>query len=735
MRALIPAFLGFFLSPGLPAQINLPGLIQQGQKAIQQHAPSRPANTPRGATTMPATASPAQCQALVQWTAILPREVPNVDFYHTALGPNIYNKMLNLYRDEYFQPLLGKPFAQTTSEERLAYHRAAFRTCATQGQVSPADRKTFQELGDTLGRPFILQHGDFSAETVLTGLPQLQAQLAWSQQVTQALDKMPASPQGFQELDADLKRGQTELEKLWPREKQAFLDAVLKRQSVLARGILENVSLTASKEAVNGFQGAKAITELYRGQDRYLPFLDPESKAQVQKQKDQALAAAIDSAIPAEKQKLAAIPSGFDGAIALVAWENTFAFETRGLPQSPAAQSLVADAEQKRKKLLTTGLPEFKTLVAQHPKPGRIGMDAEALMSKLFPGPADTALPEYQQYKSLLSARLEAVAKEAAAQEAAAAKKAADEEAKAVARQSAGTGTGLKTSCDTYAAHPVDKGRPVGVLGVADDKIVSAPAIAACEQAVKTAPKTARFQFQLGRAYWAAERYDEALDAFLKAEQLDYAPAYFYLGMAYEDGLVAEGGEPDLETARDMYMLAASEGFPPAIAAYQDFEEEEVSDIDYSEMKKPDMMKALYEGNFGPLSQNASDALHYIIGMQSLLNDNDNMLGDLSAKCQSLADTQVATDLQEFLTREGQTRLDSLKGTGGNVLTAFISGMGQVGAHREVEDEGQDDMFFVVGLAPGGCQSPAVQKLYKNLKAFVPEALKTIPGKRTLPAR
>ena len=127
-----------------------------------------------------------------------------------------------------------------------------------------------------------------------------------------------------------------------------------------------------------------------------------------------------------------------------------------------------------------------------------------------------------------------------------------------------------KPSCDELTAHPDDKDKTGA--GVLDESIDAELGIEQCAAAVEQNPQTARLHFQLGRAYWAAERYDEALESFLRAEEMDYAPAYFYIGMAYEDGLI-EGEEPDLAMARDMYMIAASEGFAPAILAYQDFEE------------------------------------------------------------------------------------------------------------------------------------------------------------------
>src|SRR5439155_6836750 len=102
--------------------------------------------------------------------------------------------------------------------------------------------------------------------------------------------------------------------------------------------------------------------------------------------------------------------------------------------------------------------------------------------------------------------------------------------------------------------------------GVADEKISTATAIQQCSLAVRQSPATARFHFQLGRAYFAAKQYDKAAPAFLKAQEAKYAPSFFYLGEVYRRGLI-KGEKADPEFAKDLYQMAAAEGFAPAILA------------------------------------------------------------------------------------------------------------------------------------------------------------------------
>jgi hypothetical protein len=115
-------------------------------------------------------------------------------------------------------------------------------------------------------------------------------------------------------------------------------------------------------------------------------------------------------------------------------------------------------------------------------------------------------------------------------------------------------------ACDALAAHRDDP-RKTGT-GMADEYIDTARAIAACDQAVKAEPKSARLWFQLGRAYWAAERFEEAIEKFVESAQMGHGGALAYLGDATLYGV--GGLEPDPETAKGLYEQAAKAGFKPA---------------------------------------------------------------------------------------------------------------------------------------------------------------------------
>ena len=115
--------------------------------------------------------------------------------------------------------------------------------------------------------------------------------------------------------------------------------------------------------------------------------------------------------------------------------------------------------------------------------------------------------------------------------------------------------------CDELAAHPQDTSRTVKE-GVEDDRIAAGAAIPACQSAVEAYPDEARYAFQLGRAYIAAGRTEEATEVLKSAVEMNYAPAFKVFGdLAFPH---------DPAQAKEMYEYAAERGFSPAVAALEE---------------------------------------------------------------------------------------------------------------------------------------------------------------------
>jgi TPR repeat protein len=88
--------------------------------------------------------------------------------------------------------------------------------------------------------------------------------------------------------------------------------------------------------------------------------------------------------------------------------------------------------------------------------------------------------------------------------------------------------------CDRLAASPFDPSRAAD--GVPSDTIDTASAISSCAQAVRDNPTNARFQFEYGRAFDAAKRYDEAMRWYREAADQGYSAAQVGLGFIYYYG-------------------------------------------------------------------------------------------------------------------------------------------------------------------------------------------------------
>jgi len=93
------------------------------------------------------------------------------------------------------------------------------------------------------------------------------------------------------------------------------------------------------------------------------------------------------------------------------------------------------------------------------------------------------------------------------------------------------------TECDKLAASPDDPDRLADVASVEFSRIDPDRAIAACSAAASSYPNERRIAFQLGRAFYAAKRYDEARRVLERAAEAGSASAANSLGIIYLNGM------------------------------------------------------------------------------------------------------------------------------------------------------------------------------------------------------
>ncbi len=114
--------------------------------------------------------------------------------------------------------------------------------------------------------------------------------------------------------------------------------------------------------------------------------------------------------------------------------------------------------------------------------------------------------------------------------------------------------------CDELVGDPYDYQRigPSVEIQNDDESIDVPPIVVACEDAVKSYPKTGRFLYQLGRAYTLDKQYKKALHYYRQASEQEYVAAQNMIGLMYSNG---QGTAENDEEAVKWYRKAAEQGY------------------------------------------------------------------------------------------------------------------------------------------------------------------------------
>lgn len=154
----------------------------------------------------------------------------------------------------------------------------------------------------------------------------------------------------------------------------------------------------------------------------------------------------------------------------------------------------------------------------------------------------------------------------------------------------------LVHDCDLLTAHPDDVNRYSD--GIADDLLIPALAIPACEQAVADDPSNLRFEFQLGRALLAGQRREDALTRLTSAADKNHPVAWAYLGDIYQFGL---GVPVDPQKAFESYSKALAGGFETA--------QIQIDQLQFNPaLYTAEFLPAFFSGNFDEIRAKADDA-------------------------------------------------------------------------------------------------------------------------------
>lgn len=153
----------------------------------------------------------------------------------------------------------------------------------------------------------------------------------------------------------------------------------------------------------------------------------------------------------------------------------------------------------------------------------------------------------------------------------------------------------LVHDCDLLTAHPDDVNRHSD--GVADDQIIPALAIPACEQAAVDDAGNPRYEFQLGRALLAGQRREDALARLTSAADRNYPAAWAYLDDIYQFGL---GVPVDPQKAFESYSKALAGGFETA--------QIQIDQLQFNPtLYTAEFLPAFFSGNFDEIRNKAND--------------------------------------------------------------------------------------------------------------------------------
>lgn len=283
--------------------------------------------------------------------------------------------------------------------------------------------------------------------------------------------------------------------------------------------------------------------------------------------------------------------------------------------------------------------------------------------------------------------------------------------------------------CDFLAAHPDDPNAIAA--GVPDGTIDLGTAVQACEQALNSEPDNPRLQFQLGRAYWEADRDDEAVDMFRRAAVGgDYAAAYAFLGIAYEYGYAT--GSPETELARSLYLVAIERGFQPAedllasLAPDQPMNQPpSAAQVDFSGYYQPQILQNIYEERFDELNDEPLKVVFYLRGMYDFFKQEVNWF-DL--KCAHLHDTRLTQKVvRNLMGASPQTAVSGANAIVEQVLSQVQGKLqagdlaGLVTGYMEMQilpDEGKRDAGHLVSDHDNNCEADTIKRLYKNAQYY-----------------
>lgn len=303
--------------------------------------------------------------------------------------------------------------------------------------------------------------------------------------------------------------------------------------------------------------------------------------------------------------------------------------------------------------------------------------------------------------------------------------------------------------CDTLAGSPED---PDGVAaGVPDDDLNGPDIIDVCQAAVSADGGTPRLKFQLARGLLKMDRDEEALEQLVPAAEAGHGGALALLGDIYLSG--AAGVEADPAAAKVLYQKAVAAKYLPARKALAKFQDQTkaLAQADAEERRlpktparpaaatprvaavapvaarssgslntqgyeKPDLMNAIYKGDYVNTGLNRRFTQVYLI----------NMAEPMRQVCRgTFTITEVQGWSRKLLSEvdvSPQAGFDRLRDFGETMRNIIQNpnGMAEVMANQQAVESlpqmAQEDAYTFMERNP--CGSAAYNKFVGNMREY-----------------
>jgi len=279
---------------------------------------------------------------VLNWASRLTAEYPGVEPEHIELG-RLFSLGANLLEDQHFQAAFGETFDQLSPANRAAIAR----TLRDAGPDSP--------LRPYRGLSRAVATGRSGSLWILSSYFTRRAIRSWRRTALARIDRLPPSPESFDEIEAIEQSALEWGRGLWPSEQVGFSEQADRTRARLAWPTL-SASADAAIATASGMEGARALAAWPDRNAALLRMVSPEQRAELTGRVDAVLRAFLGPLLDSEVAELSGLGRGLTAVRAGNAWHSRlhrrYGFAAAELAFREAVRSLqrrrggdLADAE------------------------------------------------------------------------------------------------------------------------------------------------------------------------------------------------------------------------------------------------------------------------------------------------------------------------------------------------------------------------------------------------------